>query len=407
MKILYICPDTGIDVLGSKGSSIHVREMIAAFARARHDVDLVAPRLTKVDALPAAVEAHVHRVRVPDSVQEAKTRIGTWVTDRHTETSLPKDVRRILYDQHLVDWLDTAFAPSPPDVIYVRASLLSTAGIQLAARTHRPLVVELNTPLADEQQNYRSGALGLLYRATERELLCAATLVVVVSDALAAHAIALGVDRKRVIVAPNAIDPTRFTPRVSARNKPVLGFVGGLRAWHGVEALPGVLARIREQVPNAQLVVAGDGPLREELRLRAVALGLGDAVTLLGAVDHHRMPDVIRSFSVGLAPYPQLDHEFYFSPMKVFEYLGCGVPVVASDVGQLSHIIEHQHHALLTPAGDATALADACCQLLLDPDKANRLGSNGAELVHRRYTWDHNVASVLSAVRASLTATAC
>jgi glycosyltransferase involved in cell wall biosynthesis len=398
VKILYICPDTGIDVLGSKGSSIHVREMIAAFARAGHEVDLVAPRLTKVGVAPAHVHAAVHRIRVPDDVQETKDSLENWVDNRDCVTSLPKDIRRILFDQHLVTQLDQMYADDPPDLIYVRASILSTAGIELAAQTVRPLVVELNTPLADEQENYRSGALGSLYRAAEQELLRAATAVVVVSHTLAMHAQRLGVDPARILTLPNAIDPTRFTPRSAEPRTPVLGFVGGLRAWHGVNLLPEVLALVRKRVQHARLVIAGDGPLRSELERQSQALGLADSVTFLGAVDHDQMPNVIRSFSVALAPYPPLDHDFYFSPMKVFEYMGCGVPVVASNVGQIGQLVSHQRNAILVEPGDVAGLADACCELLLDPRTASRIGQSGAELVHHRYTWDHNAETLLSAL---------
>jgi len=78
VKVLYICPDTGIDVLGHKGASVHVREMVAAFVRAGHEVDLVAPRLVKPGHEPTSTVADVLRVRVPDEIQDVTHRLREW-----------------------------------------------------------------------------------------------------------------------------------------------------------------------------------------------------------------------------------------------------------------------------------------------------------------------------------------
>jgi glycosyltransferase involved in cell wall biosynthesis len=404
MKILYLCPDTGIDVLGHKGASVHVREMCAAFVRAGHQVDLVAPRIVKPGEEAATTAADVRRVRVPDDVQEVSRRLREWAAPFVDATSLPKDVRRILYDQALVAELDATYGGSPPDLIYVRASLLSTAGVALAERTGRPLVVEVNAPLSVEQERYRAGALGELYRSVEQRLLTAATAVSVVSDALREHVVGLGVDPVRVAVLPNGIDPHRFVPhqvpaaeraRLGIPDGPVLGFVGGLRPWHGVEALPRVLAQVQQSHPDASLVIAGDGPLRADIARVAAETGTTDRVVLLGAVDHDDMPSVIASFDVALAPYPVLPHDFWYSPLKVFEYLGCGVPVVASAVGQIAELVADGEHAVLVPPGDVAALATASAALLDDPARARAIGAAGARLVHARWTWDGNAAWAL------------
>ena len=405
MRILYICPDTGIDVLGRKGASVHVREMIAAFDRAGHDVDLVAPRLVKPGAEAAHVPANVVRVRVPDAVQDAKQRLDDWVARFVPDTSLPKDLRRMLYDAALDRELAARYETDPPDLIYVRASLLSTAGVGLAARTGAPLVVELNAPLADEQERYRAGALADLYRSVEGSLLTAADLVTVVSAPLRAYALGQGVDEGKLRVIPNGVDQRRFKPslpspseraRIGLPAGPLLGFVGGLRPWHGVERLPAVLARVHHQHPDTKLVIVGDGPLRAEIERSAVDHGVSDRTVFLGALDHRDIPTAIAAFDVALAPYPDLPHDFYYSPLKLFEYLACGTPTVASAVGQIAELITSGEHALLTAPGDLDAIAAACSRLLADPVLASRLGRAGTELVHGRFTWDRNAAEVMA-----------
>jgi glycosyltransferase involved in cell wall biosynthesis len=408
MRILFVCPDTGIDVLGRKGAAVHVREMIAAFARAGHQVDLIAPRLTKTDGhRPATVHANVARVRVNDAIQSAKATLDAFVLDHVGESSLAKDIRRVLYDAELNAYLLTRYLDSPPDLIYVRASLLSTAGIELAERVGRPLIVEVNTPLADEQARYRSGALMELSAAVEARLLRSADVVSVVSETLAAHVVACGADPRTVVTCPNGVDAARFRPHpVSPQRRkelgvpdgPVVGFVGGLRPWHGVDVLPDVLAGLDRRGIHAHLVVAGDGPARADIETRAADLDLADRVVFLGAVDHDDMPDVIASLDVALAPYPALDHDFYFSPLKLFEYLACGVPVVASNVGQIGEIVQSERDAILTEPGDTAAVVEACVRLLSSPVLARSLAQRGARLVHDFYTWDRNVDRVLNAL---------
>lgn len=407
MRILSICPDTGIDVLGAKGAAIHVREMVTAFRSLGHEVELVAPRLTKPGVEPATPLSGVRRIRVPDDVQAAKQALDEWLGARALPSAFAKDVRRMLYDAELEAQLLERFGNDPPDLVYVRASLLSTAGVALSRRTGCPLVVEYNAPLSEESARYRGSAVADMATAVERELLAAATVVVVVSAGIRDHVVALGADPWRVLVLPNAVDPARFRPAASTAADrarlglppgPLLGFVGGLRPWHGVEHLPAVLERVRRSHPGARLVIAGDGPMRAPIEDAALALGVRDAVTLLGAVRHDDMPDVIRAFDVALAPYPQLPHDFYFSPLKVFEYLGCGVPVVASAAGQLAELLTHRDDALLTPPGDLDALAAACASLLAAPDEAAAMASRGATHCHARYTWAGNARAVLAAV---------
>jgi glycosyltransferase involved in cell wall biosynthesis len=422
MKVLYICADTGIDVLGRKGAAIHVREMIAAFARLGHDVDLVAPRLMKSGSAdetgervpasfpPADVAATVRRVPVPDDVQTVKHKLDMW-TDRFASgSSLSKDARRILYNEYLCAQLALMYEDNPPDVIYVRASLLSTAGVELSQRTGAPLILEANAPLASEQQEYRGGGRIDLYQGAERELITGASHVVVVSDSLVSYVRGFDVEATRIHVLPNGVDVNRFPPRGPQTDRealPVLGFVGGLKPWHGVEFLPEVLKLVQQQFPATTLQIAGEGPLRSTIAERAAALGVTSSVTMLGAVHHDAVPEVVRGFDVALAPYPELGHQFYFSPLKLFEYFASGVPVVASDVGQIAQIINanagagRDEVAILTPPGDVGAMAAACCSLLRDRKRAYEMGMTGASLVREHFTWDRNAEQVLSLVESA------
>jgi glycosyltransferase involved in cell wall biosynthesis len=102
---------------------------------------------------------------------------------------------------------------------------------------------------------------------------------------------------------------------------------------------------------------------------------------------------------VALAPYSRPDHDFYFSPLKLFEYMACGVPVVAAALGQIEEIVRDGETGLLYPPGEQDALLAACDRLLTDPDLRRRLGWVAAKEIHNHYTWDHNAERVVELAR--------
>jgi glycosyltransferase involved in cell wall biosynthesis len=320
------------------------------------------------------------------------------------ENSLPSAVRRILYNQPLFTELERRFGENPPDFIYERASLYATAGVLLARKLNVPLLFELNAALPLEQESYRASGFADLATKADRWILSRADAVLTVSAPLRDYVVSLGVERKRIHVFPNGVDPALFRPeppdpRVRTRwglgDGPVLGFVGGIRPWHGVKALPQVLDRLVGQHKNLRLVIAGDGPLRADLEGDLRQRGLMGNALFTSTLPQTEIADLIRLFDVALAPYPQLDHAFYFSPLKVFEYMACGVPVVAAAVGQIPEVVRDGETGLLYPPDDIDALVSACGQLLANPALRQRLGKAAAAEVHGRYTWDHNAARVV------------
>lgn len=404
MRILYVCPDDGIPVLGAKGGAAHVRQMVDALARAGHRVVLAAPVGVKSPGdVPAAVQAEFLQITPGAASLEAAAGLKAFVARAQAEGPAARDLRRILYDTELASALLARFSDEPPDLIYCRAALFSTAALALARATARPLLVELNAPLAAEQAMYRRSGLSDLAVEAERALLTGADAVLAVSSVLSEHVVRLGVARERVHVLPNAIDPERFRPaapdtslrrRLGLGPGPVLGFVGGLKRWHGVEALPDLLARLTPHQPDLQLLVVGDGPMREALVHRLDVLGLAGRTVLAGAVAHEAIPDHIRLLDVALAPYPCLEHDFYFSPLKLFEYMGCGTAVVAPRSGQIAEVVEDGRNGLLYPPGDFDALAAACERVLRDQNLRRRLGHAAADRVHAHYTWRLNAERV-------------
>lgn len=410
MKILYLCPDNGIPVLGHKGASVHVRELTAAFNRAGHCVVVASPQATRSPwEQPEAIDGQFMHLPVSDDAAPVFQQLQAYTDRLGVASSLAGEIRRIVYAMEVEPRLIRRFKKNPPDFIYLRASLYATVGVELAHALDKPLIVEVNAPLATEQSIYRGTGLGSLALEAERWLLSRADAVLSVSAALREHVVAMGAAPECVHVVPNAVDADCFYPNTPAtereqtadpNNGPVLGFVGGLRPWHGVQYLPQLLTRLIPDYPNLKLVIVGDGQMRAELESDLQALGVAQHVLFTGACSHTQVPDLIRSFDIALAPYPDTDHEFYFSPLKLFEYMGCGVPVIAADIGQIAAVVNHGETGLLYRPGDIDALTCSCQALLADPQRRQAMGLKAAALIHDQYTWDHNAARVVEIVDA-------
>ena len=414
MKILYLCSDLGVPVLGRKGASVHLRSLVTAFVRAGHSVVLAAPLLNKSPwEGPAKLDVSLLHLPPSADIVNAVLALKAFNETLGVTNSLPGEFRRILYNQEIVTPIKRRFEHDPPDFIYERASLYSTAGVALAHELNVLLVVELNAPLAVEQSAYRATGLGELAAQAERWALLQADAVLTVSAPLRDYVVSLGVELGRVQVVPNGVDATLFhpappEPSIRARwglgNGPVLGFVGGLRRWHGVEALPTLLERLVQRYRGLRLVIVGDGPLRGELEHTLKERGLTRSVVFTGSLPHEEVADLIRQFDVALAPYSKPEHAFYFSPLKLFEYMACGVPVVAAALGQIAEIVRDGETGLLYPPDELDALTAACDRLLADPALRQRLGQAAAKEVHGLYTWDRNAARVVELTRALIRA---
>jgi len=405
MKVLYLCADSGVPLLGRKGASIHVRSLVAALNRAGHQVVVAAQVLNKSPwETPAAIAGNVLHLRPSSGSAAAVQALKDFNQTLGVENAVPREIRRILSNKELGDDLRRRFEGDPPDFIYERASLCGIAGGKLARELNVPLLLEVNAPLTGEQSAYRGSELAQLATTAECWALTQADAVLAVSKAVREHVCNLGADPARVHVVPNGVDAGTFCPgppdaavreRWGLRKGPVLGFVGGLRPWHGVECLPDLLARLAVRHQDVQMIVVGDGPLRRELEAEFGTRGMSSRVIFTGAIPHEEVPRLIRLFDLALAPYPALDHSFYFSPLKLFEYMACGVPAVAANLGQIAEVVRDGKNGLLYSAGDVDALAAGCERLLASPSLRLALGQAAAKLVHTGFTWDQNAARVI------------
>ncbi|SEM58779.1 Glycosyltransferase involved in cell wall bisynthesis [Loktanella fryxellensis] len=372
MRIAYVCTDPGIPVFGTKGASVHVQEMLRAFVGRGAHVTVISPRIG--DAAPADLAGVAIHALPPLPSGAAAVRAQA-ALDQNAAVALALD------------------AAGPFDLIYERHALYAHAGMEVARDAGTPGVLEVNAPLLAEQARHRTLALTREAEGATRACMSAAAHVTAVSPVVGTYATDHGAQRMHVI--PNAVTPARFPQQAAPGGAFTLGFLGSLKPWHDVDTALDAFALLRAQaVPDAVLMIVGDGPERDGLAARADALGIADAVEFTGAVAPEEVPGMLARMHVGLSPYAA-SADFYFSPLKIYEYMAAGLAVVASDVGHLGQVVDHGTTGLMVPPGDAQALADALARLAADPALRSRLGSAARAHVMAHHTWDGIAARVM------------
>ncbi|WP_078761711.1 glycosyltransferase [Marinactinospora thermotolerans] len=372
MRIAYVCADPGIPVFGSKGASIHVQEVLRVLLARGARVELFCMR---TGGPPPADLAGipVHEV--------APARTGD------TATRERMTMRAAAALENLME------AAGPYDLVYERYALWGGFALERASAAGVPGVLEVNAPLIEEQAEHRGlvhrrGAEAILSRA-----LTVASAVVCVSGPVAEWVLAHGAPPQRVHVIPNGVDVRRFRPADREPGGPfTVGFTGSLKRWHGVDVLVGAFARMRGD--DARLLIVGDGPEAASLRDLAHRLGVAERVEFTGALPPDRVPAQLRRMHVAAAPY-RAEGGHYFSPLKLYEYLAAGLPVVAGDVGQIGQVVVPGSNGLLVPGGDAPALAAALESLRDDPAARARMRA-AARRTALGHTWEAVVERTLA-----------
>ena len=370
MRILY-----SHRIQSRDGQSVHVEELVAAFRQAGHEVLVVGPAFYEQASFGGESRlVSLIRARLPKALGE---------------------VAEIFYNVPAYWRLRTAQRRFVPDLIYERYNLFHLAGTLVSRRAGVKLFVEVNAPIAEERSRFGGLRLQRLARALEAAVWRSADRVLAVTGVLKGMIEAAGVPAERIEVVPNGSKPESF---VGLRRQPgvtgaiVLGFVGFVRTWHGLDT---VIAAMAEHADAAalQLVVVGEGPARPELEAQAAALGVAGRISFTGLQPHEAIPALVAQFDIALQPRVVP----YASPLKIFDYMAAGCAIVAPDQPNIREVLVHDENALLFDPDQPGAMWAAIHRLAIDPALRERLGEAArARITQADYTWRGNAARVVA-----------
>lgn len=395
MRIAYLVADRHIPLHGRKGASVHVQETVAALISLGHDVVVYAADAGIATVGTVLIGCEVVSVELTSMPPARGTRERRAFKEREAIQLADRLCRRVIDEgeRQLFDF------------IYERYSLFSRAGIEAAARLGVPALVEVNSPLIEEQLEFRQLVNLDLARGIERAVFSRATCVLTVSREIRDYVLSVTTESsatRRVRVLPNGVDVERFHPGVDPAEsgipagRVVVGFSGSLKYWHGIDILLEAFREARRGSPALHLLVVGDGPMRDWINGYRQGAGLCDWITLAGWIDNPELPAALANMDIAVAPYPQ-SSSFYFSPLKLYEYFAMGVPVVASAIGQIDEIVEHDKTGLLCEPGDVRGLAAGLVRLARDEPLRQRLAGHAVAIAAAN-TWRHNAQKILAAV---------
>ncbi len=208
-------------------------------------------------------------------------------------------------------------------------------------------------------------------------------------------------DRPNVYVVPDGgPDPTRLVPVPVTRSRPLVGYAGHLYPWKGVDVLVHALATL----PDVDgLVVGGHPAEHDRARVEALATTLlvRDRVRFTGQLPPADVPAQLRAASILVLPNtPSAISERYTSPLKLFEYMALGRPIIASDLPAIREVLTDGETAILVAPGNPAALAAAITRLVAEPVLAARLAS-AAHALSAQYTWDRRAVHLETALMAA------
>ena len=382
MRILYIA--SGIPLPGALGGSTHTREVARGLARRGHDVHVVA----------CADERAIHPATL---VQPARS----W-RDEFTlyQIDVPKSAS--LLAAPAIAALARQLRPA---LVMERYYNLAGGGMIAARRLGIPTLLEVNALIVDppavRKRRIDDALGGPLRRWAETQCRWASRIVTPLHTTVPAS-----IPRAKIVELPWGADVAHYAAVAATRRhappradrRATVVFLGSFRAWHGVLGFMRAATMLLEAGVAADFLLVGDGPERQQAE-REAARWPGRFV-FSGAVPYERVPALLGSADVGVAPFDTAPHPalraagFFWSPLKIYEYMAAGLPVVTAAIPPLTTIIRDGVDGLIYPEGDIAALAGAIRRLVEQPEQASQMGASGCVRVAERYSWDRHCAAL-------------
>lgn len=378
LRLAYLSSDPGIPADGTKGASVHFRELARALSQQGVLLDAFVARSLEKPVSPWWSLQAIPCDRRPGGIEG--------------------EVRLLAAQAPFVDALQRS---GPHDAVYERFSLFGLAGLAYSQSLKVPYILEVNSPIWLEAQRFRSLHLHRAAQAISLEVLHGADRVLVVSEELRSILRDEGVDDERILVLRNGINKDLFEGASTARRPPelegrsTLVFVGSLKPWHGIEFLLEAFARAPRN-HDVGLWIVGDGPLRSLVE-KSVKKSKR-VIVYQRAVEHEAIPSILKAADIAVVPYTESSPR-YFCPLKVIEAMAAGVPLLASDTPAVREVVGDPPCAELFVPGDGKSFIAAMERLLDEPRRRELLSTRGRDSALSDFTWESRARKIIELLR--------
>jgi glycosyltransferase involved in cell wall biosynthesis len=375
MKILYI---TFENLSLHKGSVVHVRETVNGLQKLGHRIGLIARSRKNFDGCDHFYNLH------PGGLKRQPSYI----------------ISSVFLFFYLLKLLPDY------DVVYVREFYSVIIALFPRLFFRRKLVFEMNG-IAHEEQRLKGHSLfnrisASAIQKVENMAARCSDRIVSVTPQIASYLIQkYSCQRDKIEIVGNGVNGKRFYP---IQDKTLLSewrrrwgidpedtvilFVGNLALWQGVDILVEAAARLLPGNDRLKFLIVGDGVLKTSLIKKVSETRLEKAFIFTGMVDHNEIPFFINIADICVAPFISArNRKTGLSPLKVYEYMACGKPVISSRIWSLEWIEEEGAGCLVEP-GDVISLEKALLELQKEPRKRIVMGRKGLQIVREKFDWE-------------------
>lgn len=330
--------------------------------------------------------------------------------------------------------LRTAFEVAAPSYVFERLCLGNFAAARICRELSIPYFVEYNGSEISMKRSFDAKPYEYEDFYIDAELLAfeQASVISVVSDAVRDDVVRRGIDPGKVLVNWNAVDLDAYkAPPEAVRQRlraelgfapadQVVCFIGTFGGWHGIDVLAASLPRILAEAPAARFLLIGDGRLKAQVDEVIAKHGLADRVVMTGRVAQARGAELMGAADVFVSPHAtdMIDSRFFGSPTKLFEYMGYGRGIVATDLEQIGDVMRPSlgpgdlgrqagsigpERGVLCKPGNVDEFVAAVVGLVRNPQLSQALGRNALAAAQSSFTWDAHVAKLWRFVAAQKT----
>ncbi|MCA9743080.1 glycosyltransferase family 4 protein [candidate division KSB1 bacterium] len=384
MKITYFNYVWDIEGI-SAGAATKAREIIGGLNRHGHETSLIW----------RTPQPNGH-VTVSDKVRSSlKPKLQKYL---HEPKKLVRNVPNLMQEWRILK-------NEKPDILFARLELYNVTAALLSKMLSVPLAIEADCPVSYEHKNFYGKAyqhIGNLSEKLELQTLHSADAVIAISTILKNYYVEQGIAAEKIHVIPNGADPEKFAPRpkpaelvkaYDLNGKTVIGWIGALVGWSGIEKMLSMARQILQSDRQAAFMMVGGGDNQALFQKELQAGEFADRVILPGSVPHEAVGDYLACMDIVLAPYPKLPF-WYASSMKIFEYMAAGKALISSAVGQVNEVIQDGQNGLLYDPDNAEELTEKVKTLLKDEALRQRLGEQARSDLLANYTWSHHAKQI-------------
>lgn len=316
-----------------------------------------------------------------------------------------------LLDLYLMRRLRTLHRQCPIDAIHAHDLYLFGACIRAGKKLKIPVVGDMHENWVEALKHYKwstsfPGKLVVNIQKWDRlelEWSAAVDHLIVVIEEMADRLRQRGISDGHMSVVPNTVNLDEFSswPLEQLEQfralRPRILYTGGMDLHRGLEDPIRAMPRILESIPDAELILVGDGAARRELESLTGSLGLDDHVRFEGWQEQSRVKSFMAHADIGLIPHKKTEHTDHTIPHKLFHYMHMRLPCMVSNCLPLQRIVSETGCGRIYTSGSSEELASGLINLLQDDGERARMGNAGFVAVRDHYNWDATAGGLVTA----------